>query len=689
MLTGADAEWAPVLETSKGPQRAVSQEDLKLAIECHREGKLDEAERLYRLVLREEANQPDAHHNLGLIVRQRRGPAASLPHFETALRADPKQAQYWLSYAEALQAADRLLDSWKLLLEGIRSGLAGPAVAALLQKLQPLPGSETPQASLAELSSAWRSAVLLESRALGMRGEIRRRIEDCKAIGSPDHAAELIEAGQTLHRAADDELAWEAMAAATQLNPKAWQPLWLGSRWVPRVYVSLQESQLWYERLTAGIDRLCTLADPSSQAEVEEACQGLLGGTNFQLAYFGHDEANRQRAFGQLTCRVMERRFPEWSDAPVRSSAARPGQQRRIRIGYASAYFRSHTVMLLFNSWIWRLDRKRFQVHAYLLGGAGDESTKELSRVVDVFRDLRSDQHDLKETIAAIRQDELDILVYPEVGMDSRTACLAALRIAPTQCAAWGHPITTGLPTIDYFLSSDLMEPDDGQLHYSETLVRLPRTSLCYAPPQLASPKSRKELGLPEEGVLYCCCQAIQKYRPEFDHIFPAIARSVPDAHFVFVLQPNHQYANAVFRQRLESAFHAHGLSPTNHLVFLSWLAWLDFLALNRVSDIFLDSIGWSGGNTSLGALAFGCPVVTLPGRLMRSRHSYAFLKVLEVEDGIARDVDDFIARAIEFGRKPALRDRLADRIRRGQERLFQDVGALEALQDFFESCAG
>src|SRR5262249_7521549 len=136
----------------------------------------------------------------------------------------------------------------------------------------------------------------------------------------------------------------------------------------------------------------------------------------------------------------------------------------------------------------------------------------------------------------AILSDAPHVLLYPEIGMDMATAQLAAQRLAPVQCASWGHPVTSGFPTIDYFLSSDRMEPPDAQAHYTERLVRLPNLSIFYEPPQ-APPAGvgRGELGLRADAVAYWCCQSLPKYLPQFDEVFARIAAAVGNCQFAFI----------------------------------------------------------------------------------------------------------------------------------------------------------
>src|SRR5262249_28988235 len=125
-----------------------------------------------------------------------------------------------------------------------------------------------------------------------------------------------------------------------------------------------------------------------------------------------------------------------------------------------------------------------------------------------------------------ILADAPHLLIYPGVGMDPISAQLAAQRLAPVQCNSWGHPDTSGFPTLDYYLSSDLMEPPDGQDHYTERLVRLPNLSI-YSEPIEQPPASitRQDLGLRSTAIVYWCGQSLFKYLPQFDEVFPRIAR--------------------------------------------------------------------------------------------------------------------------------------------------------------------
>src|SRR5262249_24806576 len=233
----------------------------------------------------------------------------------------------------------------------------------------------------------------------------------------------------------------------------------------------------------------------------------------------------------------------------------------------------------------------------------------------------------IKRWRQAILDDAPHVLIYPEVGMDPVSTQLAAQRLAPVQCNSWGHPATSGFPTLDYFLSSELMEPPAAQDHYTERLVRLPNLSIYYEQLDLDPVSlSRADLGLHPTATVYWCGQSLYKYLPQFDVVFPRIAREVGDCQFVFIQYPKGAHVTELFRKRLERAFATFELRASDYCVILPELDTRKFLAAIGQCDIVLDSIGWSGGNSTLEALAHDPPIVTITGSLMRGRHSMAIL---------------------------------------------------------------
>ena len=189
----------------------------------------------------------------------------------------------------------------------------------------------------------------------------------------------------------------------------------------------------------------------------------------FYLAYQGLNDRELQQLYGALGCKIMTLRYPQFAERPKMSTYF---SEEPLRIGIISGYFYRHSNWKIpITGWVENIDKQRFTLFGYYTGKENDKET-EVAR--QYFNKFMEDIYSFEELCQVIRNDNLHILIYPEIGMDPTTVRLASLRLAPIQCTSWGHPDTSGLPTIDYFLSSDLMEPPDADDHYTEKLIRLP-----------------------------------------------------------------------------------------------------------------------------------------------------------------------------------------------------------------------
>ncbi|HEY9748336.1 MAG TPA: glycosyltransferase, partial [Allocoleopsis sp.] len=292
---------------------------------------------------------------------------------------------------------------------------------------------------------------------------------------------------------------------------------------------------------------------------------------------------------------------------------------------------------------------------------------------------------DLEGMCQQILNDDLHVLTFLDIGMHPKAGQIASLRLAPVQCMTWGHPVTSGLPTVDYFLSSDLMEPENGEAHYSEQLVRLPGIGIAYAKPTIPElTKTRADFGLRSDAVVYLSCQSLFKYLPQYDFVFAAIAQQVPQAQFAFLAH----FSPAVtdkFRQRLQRAFAAVGLNSEDYCVMVPRQGPTSYLQLNLLSDIFLDTFAWSGGNTTLEAIACNLPVVTCPGEFMRGRHAAGILKALGIPEAIAANPEEYVAIAVKLGLNAVWRQEIVQRITQGHDQLYDDPSCVKALEAFYQ----
>jgi CRISPR-associated protein Csy1 len=287
---------------------------------------------------------------------------------------------------------------------------------------------------------------------------------------------------------------------------------------------------------------------------------------------------------------------------------------------------------------------------------------------------------------AKLRDLEADLILYPELGMDYRTLALAALRLAPRQVCAWGHPVTTGLPTIDAFLSCAEMEPADAAMHYTERLLPLPGLGTRYLSPEIPVPASRDAIGLPHSGALVLVPQSLFKLHPDNDRIFVEIARRDADASLVF-FSGAEDGAQRAFSERLGTAFRSAGMALTQRAVFLPTRSRANYLQVNLACDVMLDSLHWSGGNTSLDALHCGLPIVTHPGRYMRGRQSMAMLRHLGCPELIVEEAQ-LAELALDFAHDRRRRDALTQRISANLLELTRAEAPLQALDAALKALA-
>jgi len=443
--------------------------------------------------------------------------------------------------------------------------------------------------------------------------------------------------------------------------------------------IARSESEIARQR-GAYADALAALCEEARIPELRRRIGDGLGAVQpFYLAYQGRDDRALQAQYGALFCGIAGERF---APAPLAPPPA-PGEP--IRVGIVSGFFRNHSNWKIpIRGWLSQLDRRRFTLHAYHLDARQDEATRLAARLCDKFVQGPLPLERWRETIIA---DRPHVLIYPEIGMHPLTPHLAALRLAPVQCNSWGHPDTSGFPTLDYYLSSARMEPPQGDEHYTERLVRLPNLSIYYEPVEVAPARlARAELGLRPGATVYWCGQSPFKFLPQHDAVFPQIAQAAGgDVQFVFVQTMLDRPVMALFVERLTRAFTAAGIDAKRHCVVLPHLPEPQFHGALACCDVFLDSIGWSGCNSTLESLNHDLPIVTLKGGLMRGRHSAAILEQMGVTDTIAERVEDYVALAARLARDPDWRAAVRRKIRESKHLLWRDRAPIAALESFLE----
>lgn len=410
-------------------------------------------------------------------------------------------------------------------------------------------------------------------------------------------------------------------------------------------------AQQLVETRAAQTDALEALADHLRHAPPQARTLDTLAWSHFTLAYMGQDDTTLMHTLGAVMQRAATRTAPALAGAP---DCRHP---RRVLL--AGSAFRDCTAGAYFGGWIGWLRNAGFEVVVYQLGPGRDAETERMAALASRFHFVE-EATSLDSLAEQLRAEQAALILYPELGMDSRLYPLAALRLARRQAMAWGHPVTAGMPGIDAYLSCAAMEPPEAARHYLEPLHLLPGLGIDYRRPPLPPAATRAELGLPTQGPLLLAPQSLFKLHPDNDAVYAGLLQRLAQAQLLF-FDDRPAWRDAL-SQRLQRA----GVDARR----THWLpagSRARYLQINAACDLMLDSQHFSGGNASLDALQSGLPVLTTPGRFMRGRQTAAMLGRIGLQDALCVDDPSQLAvRAVELiesGEAHALRDTIRQRL--------------------------
>ena len=673
----------------------------------------DAAERLLARAVEANPRNPVALGNLGNVLKELGRLKAALARYEAAIALQPDYAQCQFNRAVALQEANRLDEAvvgydrvlaltpdWAEAHGNRAAALASlgrfdAAVASYERAIALRPGDPHTHFALglslqalgrqeAAVASYDRTIALQPRHAAAHanRGAALQKLGQLEAaVASFDRAFEidpgdaevLYNRGVALQELAQPDAAQASYRAALRLRPD-----FAMARWA-QAFVALKPvlspgddpgaARRAFGEAIGDLDRWFV------GSTMDSAHEAVASRRPFYLSYQEADNRPLLSKYGALCHRLMS----HWQQAQGIRPAA-PSTAGRVRVGIVSSNICAHSVWdALVKGIVLHLDPGRFDLHVFHLGtGQDSETGLAQAKAASFVRGHRG----LEDWTAEITRCRPEVLIYPEVGMHALTSQLASLRLAPVQAAMWGHPETTGLPTIDYFVSGDDLEPEDAQAFYTERLVRLPHLGCHYTRKQEPQGGAGADLpDLPGGGPLFVCPGTSFKYMPGHDWVYAEIARRVGSGRFVFFSQQP-QWTR-ILEERLRAAFSAAGLDAGAHLVFLPWLPRHRFFRLMRRADVFLDTIGFSGFNTAMQAVECGLPIVTRRGRFMRGRLAAAILDRMGMEELVGRTEEDYVQLAVRLAGDQPYRQRVRQELLQRQQVLFEDLEPIRALERF------
>ncbi|MCS5589627.1 MAG: tetratricopeptide repeat protein [Candidatus Thioglobus sp.] len=324
--------------------------------------------------------------------------------------------------------------------------------------------------------------------------------------------------------------------------------------------------------------------------------------------------------------------------------ATRLNKNTRLRVGYISGDFNSHSVGYFFEPLLKSHSRSSIEVYCYYSNIKKDETTKRLIDTSEHWRSIGGMNDD--NLIDLIRKDNIDILVDLSGHTSGNRLTIFPHKPAPIQVTWLGYPNTTGLSSIDYRFTDEIADPigKADELH-SEELVRLPNGFLCYQgdesmPVNTTLPYSNKG------HITFGNFNNLTKTTPQVVKVWSQILKSIPDSRLLLKAK---QLSDSNTKSRYLELFEKEGI-PKDRLELHSWLPEKDghFRLYDHV-DIGLDPFPYNGTTTTCEALWMGVPVITMCGDRHSSRVGASILTHVGLEKFIATDVDGYINMAIEY----------------------------------------
>jgi predicted O-linked N-acetylglucosamine transferase (SPINDLY family) len=609
---------------------------LETAIRLHENGDLAGAERGYRDILQADARDADAIHLLGLIAHQRGEHAQAVAQIGAAIALRGDKALYHYNLGNALAALGRPQEAAERFRAALRIDPSHSAARANLAHALAQAGRH--QEAVAEFRQLVQMQPSPATRNALASALIRRADADPAATEAYDEAAALL---REAWREADDPLeARRALAYCLQQ----------GKHWTEAAehYVAVLAQKPGdagvhnnlancYNQLGRMGEAILHYRETYRLApDFPEALASVLACLNYDPDCSPAQSAAEHRHWAE---RVAAPHYP----ATARFDNVRD-PQRRLRIGYVSPDLRRHPVSAIFEPILAAHDRSQVESVCYYNFAGEDVVTLRLKALAEHWRPVAglSDE----ELCAQIRADRIDILV-DLAGHTTHNRLLAfARRPAPVQVSWLGYFNSTGLATMDYFLSDPWSSPAGQERYYVERLLRLPHTRFCYRPPEYM-PAVAAVPAACSGRVTFGCLNNLAKLNEKVLALWGEVLRAVPDAR---LLVQSAALDDAPNRKRFAELCARHGIVSAR-LELRGFVAFDQTPASYAGIDVALDPFPFCGGMTSLEALWLGVPVITLPGETIASRQSASMLMNLGLPELIAQDARQYVDTAVQLAR--------------------------------------
>jgi len=666
---GRNEEAVHFIERALGQNKNSAEYCANLAVALQNLGRNEEAIAASLRALSLDPRNFSAHNTMGNALKDQGRLEEAEKSFSQALAIKPEMAEVYLNLGNVFaeqEKFDQAMECYRRALT-IKPGLmrAYLYLGRVFKSMSRLDEAIRCYQKVLEIEPDFPDGYFMLGNVYQDQGRLKESIE-CyeKAIRlKPDFVEAHKNLGTALYELGKFGEALGAYEEAFRIKPTTGLRIRMATL-LPPIVESVESIEAIRRKLSENVDELLkqeiTMEDPVKE----------VGNPNlFYLAYYGLDDRDLMTRLAKLYSFLPKGICP--------STVRNPSQRRRV--GFISRFFHNHSVGTFFNPIIESLCRQSdFEVTMFSIGPHQDDTLLKTAASCDRHLSLPID---LPKARQILSEQSLDLLVYTDIGMEPLTYFLAFTRLARVQAVMIGHLMTTGIPNIDYFISSELIEPIGAQGHYTETLVQL-KSMPCYMrrPSLPLKPKSRKDFGLPEDRTLYVVPMRLHKIHPDFDSGIAEILRRDPQGEVLLFKDPRNLW-HELLQKRL-SRILPDGLG---RIRFLPWLNDDDFKSMMAAADVVLDTFHYGGGVTSYIIFATGTPIVTWPGKYLRGRLTLGCYRKMGMMDCVAESPREYVDVAIRLGTDPSYRESIKEKILEKNATLYDDEGVVRELNRFFK----
>lgn len=341
----------------------------------------------------------------------------------------------------------------------------------------------------------------------------------------------------------------------------------------------------------------------------------------------------------------------------------------KIKIGFVNCFAnRLHSVTRDRAGIIINMDPNVFDKHLIYL----QEDTQQFPLVNQLMEAIpQSNHHKIRgeqflfqpeSILQNLGECQFDVIVFCELGMNPISYLLAHARLAPIQITTWGHSMSSGISTIDYYISSRLFEPESNQEYYSEKLILMDSLSTYY--PTITPPDNNeadcvdihKSLQIPEDAFIIGCIQSYFKLQSDwFDTVREILSRG--DKKFYLLLQipkSGDTHGGSFFEKEYNKRLQTLLGEDISQVRFLETMDYRTYLQVLSQCDLMIDPFPFGGCNTTLESFALGKVVITKMNRLLPGRFSLGFYRKIGINENtpdspVCRDNDSYVERCCEL----------------------------------------